>query len=120
MIRAYVHETMSFGYDVAISILNEQSGDDNGRPYRRVLHLRDDGAREWAELDYNSPLAPTFTLHHDEAAAVLAALTNHYQGADDQRALRKDYTDERARVDKLTDAVIDIARSTATNGVGHA
>jgi L-asparaginase/Glu-tRNA(Gln) amidotransferase subunit D len=45
-------------------------------------------------------------LTDDDARALLAGLLAHYQGDDDLRALRRDYDAERARVDRLIDAVI--------------
>lgn len=111
MIRAYVHDNYT-SYNIGISILNEQPNDDGGAPFRRLLRFNgDDMLRTWEEIDYNQPMQPTLTLGHDEAHALVAALTNHYQGVDDQRALRKDYDHERGRVDKLLDAITRIAQS---------
>jgi hypothetical protein len=113
VIRAYVHDNY-MSYNVGISILNEQPSDDGGAPFRRLLRFNgDDMLRTWEEIDYNQPMLPTLTLGHDEAMALVAALTNHYQGVDNERLLRKDYDAERGRVDKLADAVIEIARGGA-------
>jgi hypothetical protein len=46
-------------------------------------------------------------LTDDQARSLLAGLLAHYQGGDDLRSLRRDYDAERARVDKLVDAVLD-------------
>lgn len=59
-------------------------------------------------------VAPTMHLAMDEAQALLAALHNHFQGVDDQRALRADYDAERGRVDKLLGVVSEIARGRPT------
>lgn len=45
-----------------------------------------------------------------EARALLEALTRHYSGTEDTRALRKDYDDERKRVDKLAETLSVIAK----------
>jgi len=45
---------------------------------------------------------PTLTLTDDMARALMEELTRHYHGADDSRALRRDYDAERKRVDDLT------------------
>lgn len=52
---------------------------------------------------------PTIRLPLDLGQYVLESLVRHYNGAEDTRALRKDYDDERKRVDRLTAAVIAIA-----------
>lgn len=49
-------------------------------------------------------------LHDEMARTLLAALLRHYNGADDARMLRKDYDAERARVDKLLDALVAVQR----------
>lgn len=45
-------------------------------------------------------------LREDMLRALHQELLRFFDGADDARALRKDYDAERARVDKLTDAII--------------
>lgn len=53
------------------------------------------------------------SLPTDEARALYEALAEHYgHGTNDTRALRRDYDAERVRGDKLTDAIIGIARRT--------
>lgn len=104
-IRVQVSEDyMRFGVAVFIS-----QRDDDGRR-TAVLHFN--GAiPSWDEPgERGAPTEPTLSLDHEEANALLAALANHYQGVDDQRALRKDYTDERGRVDKLIDVVSSVAQ----------
>ena len=53
--------------------------------------------------------AVTIALDDDEARALLDALLRHYQGASDMHTVRSDLLHERARVDKLTEAIIRIA-----------
>lgn len=113
MIRAYIHDSYMAG-DLAVSILNEFEPDPGERPARLILRLGDSGSSPiWEPLDYSLGPKPTLTLGHDAAHALLAALTTHYQGVDDQRALRKDYDAERKRVDGLINVLTDVARGGA-------
>lgn len=104
-IRVQVSEDYTrFGVAVFIS-----QRDNDGRRLA-VLHFND-GMASWDEPgERGAPTTPTLSLEHEEANALLAGLANHCQGVDDQRALRKDYTDERGRVDKLIDVVATIAQ----------
>lgn len=56
-------------------------------------------------------IAPSIAISDDEARELYAALGRFYgpDGHDNTRALRKDYNDERARVDRLQDALVGIA-----------
>lgn len=83
--------------------------------------------RVWGHANYVTVIAPQWgaapaepeekpdrstwlRLPGDEARALYEALAEHFgHGAPDTRDLRKDYTDERARVDRLTDALTVIA-----------
>lgn len=66
-----------------------------------------------AESDEGATITtpPWLRLPEDVAHALLDALAAHFAGASDTRQLRRDYDAERARTDKLTDAVIRIAVS---------
>lgn len=44
---------------------------------------------------------PSFSLREDIARALLESLNRHFQGGEDTRSLRRDYDDERKRVDRL-------------------
>ena len=85
---------------------------------RAILHM-DDSMMRWTELgppDSVVPdgvLAPTFSLPFDSGRALLEALTRHYNGAEDTRALRKDYDAERKRVDEQNRVIADIAQTLA-------
>lgn len=112
MIRAQVAEDWSrFGIVVLIS----QHTEDGKRI--ATLHFND-GIASWDPPPTGATqIDPTLRLDHEEANALLAALTNHYQGVDDQRALRKDYDHERGRVDKLIDVVTAVAQQRPTTVV---
>lgn len=104
-VRVQVLEDWAF-FGVAVLIGQH---DENGR---RLATLKfNDGISSWEPPGKPGfPIEPTLRLDHEEANALLRALANHYQGVDDQRALRKDYDDERGRVDKLIDVVTGIAQ----------
>ncbi len=118
MIRVYIRDAFP-GDQLEISILNvgDQPGDD-----RYIMHQRIEGeddrqflATEWKRVEETySPGTPTFRLPYGVGEALVRALTTHFQGGvDDLAMLRKDYTDERGRVDKLLEVLSDIARSSA-------
>jgi hypothetical protein len=53
-------------------------------------------------------------LDHDQGRAVYEALAEHYGHTGlDTRALREDYEEERSRVDRLLDYVMDVGRMQA-------
>ena len=77
---------------------------------RLILHQRD-GHLAWDRYEPGTiPLEPTLKLEDDAGRAVLDALLRYYQGASDMHTVRGDLLHERGRVDKLTDAMIAIAR----------
>jgi hypothetical protein len=96
-----------------VYIINVRDGE------RRLLHMDDSVTFRWD--DFGSPdhavtdsvLEPTFVLPFDSGRALLDALTRHYHGADDTRALRRDYDAERKRVDEQAAVIADIARTLA-------
>lgn len=53
---------------------------------------------------------PTMRISHEFGRELRDALNRYYGDTYDDRALRADYKDERRRNDKLTDAIIEIAR----------
>ena len=109
MIRAYITE--DFPAD-AVKIAIVQQPED-GRP-QAILRVIDDAPRlRWEAIEPDTTIEPTMMLREDEARALLDSLTRHFQGAEDTRALRRDYDSERARVDGLTGALIDVARMLA-------
>lgn len=111
MIRAYIRENLpAMALEIAIIQLLDDAP-------RRILRLDETGADtvyRWEDLpDPPLDVAPTLQLGDSEARALLEALAGHYNGADDVRALRRDYDAERSRVDSLTSALTDIARQLA-------
>ncbi|HZP14627.1 MAG TPA: hypothetical protein VFA96_02305, partial [Nocardioides sp.] len=95
---------LSGGVIVAITQLEE------GGHGRHILCVGPGRERRWEPLTPGAFAEPTLALDDEEAVLLMNALVSHYQGVDDQRALRKDYDDERRRVDKLTDALVGIAQ----------
>lgn len=114
MIRAFIRENFA-GMSLAIALIEEGEG----LP-RRILRVVEGGSNtvyRWEDLsDRAGPeIAPTFELNDSEARAVLEALARHYNGAEDVRALRRDYDHERKRVDQLT-ATLGIIANTLASG----
>lgn len=111
MIRAYIRENLP-GMFLEIALI--QVADDMPR---RILRVVDGsaGVYRWEDLPEQPTrdLAPTFQIGDSEARALLEALTGHYRGGEDTRALRRDYESERARVDILTAALVDVTRRLA-------
>lgn len=56
------------------------------------------------------PEDSVLSISEEHGRALLQALVEHYQGAEDTRALRRDYDHERQRVDRLVDALIESNR----------
>lgn len=112
MIRAYIREDLP-GMYLSVSIVKHYEG-----RARHILRIEDPGSQtvaRWEELP-DPPagvVEPTLQLGDDEARALLEALTSHYSGVEDTRALRRDYDAERKRVDTLTAALADVTRRLA-------
>ena len=100
---------------IAVRVTQDHDGGYSGMPSRMVMRITPEGRATWEPYDEPSALPAsggshlTMTMPEDVARALLDALTRWYHGAEDTRALRRDYDAERQRVDKLTDAVIGIA-----------
>lgn len=112
MIRAHLSTSWPAGIGLNISIV-DHDGDGPIAPARRILHYQGDGGRlvqRWDPIDEAESVEATLHLEHYAAIALMQALNTHFDGVDDQRTQRTDYVAERARVDKLTDAIIDIAK----------
>lgn len=112
MIRAYIREDLP-GMYLSVSIVKHYEG-----RARHILRIEDPGSQtvaRWEELP-DPPagvVEPTLQLGDDEARALLEALTSHYSGVEDTRALRRDYDAERKRVDDLTSALANLAQNLA-------
>lgn len=119
MIRARIAD--DFGsLGIAIAIVRHTDGDNPTG--RMILRLAPHGEGDlafgvsgrWDPIEPGGMITPTLRLGQEEAHALRIALNNHFQGVDDDRALRADYTAERGRVDRLIGVVCEIAqRSTA-------
>lgn len=113
MIRVFIADDF-IGAGIAVSIVLDHAGDHSQPPERRIMRVAEKGHIDFVPVDpmtaTDGVTAPTFRLCDDMARALLEELTRHYHGADDSRALRRDYDAERGRVDKLTDALIGVAQ----------
>ena len=113
MIRAYVTEDL-LGMAVRISLV-QQAADDNNPAL--ILRIDNDGptpSYRWEPIDSAVETQPTLCLPQDAARALLDTLTRHFHGAEDTRALRKDYDAERSRADLMARALIDVSLTLAT------
>ena len=110
MIRAYVSDH-HYGMGVSIAIVNHL-GEGESLP-AMVKRFGEDGLETWDQLEPLAQIRPTLTLTDDEARSLLDSLTRHYHGAEDTRALRRDYDAERERVDKLISMLGMLAQSCA-------
>lgn len=113
MIRAYIREDF-LGMSIAVTLIREGDGGLNPPMILRLPEGENRFAR-WENLPEQpgADVAPTFKLGEDEARVLLDALTRHFDGAEDTRALRRDYDAERKRVDTLTSALVDVTRQLA-------
>jgi hypothetical protein len=106
--RAYVRPNIALG-GVEVALLREHR--DGGRSVRQWPNVVN-GAPDYRKPDEAGVERPDdfVQLVDDEARALYEALAEHYgHGANDVRSLRRDHDAERARVDKLTDALIVVA-----------
>jgi hypothetical protein len=82
-------------------------GNDDTRP-RLAYRITASHLEIAAQRPEGSAVEPAFVLPDEVALMLLDALASHYQGAADVRTVRADLLAERARVDKLTDVVIEL------------
>lgn len=110
----HVHVTDNyFNHGVRVFIVHDL-GDE-----KRIL--RNPGALgfdSWEVFEPNQEVEPTFALSDDASRALLEALVRHYQGAEDTRALRRDYDAERKRVDDQAKVLADVVRALAMKTSG--
>lgn len=114
MIRAHIGQ-LFMGDAIEVFIVDHR--DDS----RRLMHYtHENNALHWEEIGVEANYAadeahhkPTVVLPYDSGRALLEALVHHYQGAEDTRALRRDYDAERKRVDEQAKTLADIARTLA-------
>lgn len=104
-IRAYIAEDHMLGRYVRVAFIDQRPTGEY------ALRLAGNTVEEIRlEEGTEVPDDVALTLSHDMARALLQSLTNHYHGAEDTRALRKDYDHEKQRVDKMIDHLIGGAR----------
>lgn len=101
MIEIAIQENFNSGFSTDIYVTNKT-------PEARSF-LQPDGS--WIDVPFgqlmeSENVKPTCTMPMELGKELLQALMNHYHGSDDARMLRKDYDAERARVDKVLDALI--------------
>jgi hypothetical protein len=71
----------------------------------KVTRVDEIGIVHYDPVDLGVEVHPTIRLEDGMARALLDALLRYYQGSGDYHTLRKDYLDERARVDRLTNTL---------------
>ena len=109
MIRGHIGQNWpSFGVDVFIVMTGEHD-----RPTHIMRYTGDLGSYLWEEIEPGAEHKPTLRLDEIAARTLRDALNAHYSGVDDQRALRKDYDDERQRVDRLTADLAEVTKKLA-------
>ncbi|MCW2904125.1 MAG: hypothetical protein JWO67_6390 [Streptosporangiaceae bacterium] len=106
------------GFGVGIAIINHTGSAGAGLP-ALLMRLAEDGHEEWVEVHPAEHIPPTLTVPDDVGRALLDSLVRHYHGAEDTRALRKDYDDERSRNDRLTGTLATMGEQLARD-VGRA
>lgn len=109
MTRVYITDDFAT-MGISIVIAREWNGDFNNPPRRDIMHYGPSGVIEWEMAEPGGIVQkPSLRMDEEVARALLDALTRHFHGSEDSRVLRKDYDDERKRVDRLTDAMMEIA-----------
>jgi hypothetical protein len=105
----HVHVTDNhFAQGVRVFVIN-----DLGDEKRILRNPGQIGFDSWETFQPNTEVEPTFALRDEESRALLEALVRHYQGAEDTRALRKDYDAALKRADAKDALVADVLRTLA-------
>ncbi len=115
MIRAHIQPDL-YGFSLCISLVDHPpEGSFDMRPRIWRLGSADSTvSATWEEIPPDGLIGqPTFRLSDEHARALLETLTRHYQGAEDTRALRRDYDAERGRVDGLIGHLAAVTRTLA-------
>ena len=102
-IRAFV-KTDFARHGIAVSVVENRADG-----YAAMLVPGDETSFDtWKKLDPAVIVdGASYRFGEDVALALLDGLLEHFRGGHDARELRKDYDAERARVDKLIEALID-------------
>jgi hypothetical protein len=113
-LRVLVSDSFAFASDqVAIAIVLRHNHEE-----RSIMQITTDGYTVWETVEPAATTKPTIVLANDAARALLDALLRHYQGASDMHTVRADLLHERGRVDKLVNAVIDLADKSLDSVLG--
>jgi hypothetical protein len=100
---AIVQDTYGDGINLTVRIKDDHT-------HSRYMKITEEGRYIWEDMDGSLMRAhPTMHLSDDTGRAMLQALMNHYQGAEDLRTVRADLIHERGRVDKLINMYGDLA-----------
>ncbi len=102
MIKAFVREDPARG-QVFVHVIHRS--DDGSRLGLRV----EDGASSWEKVAPGCESPAAYVFSYEIAYVVAEAFQTLLEGHEDTRALRKDYDQERVRVDKMLAALIDIS-----------
>jgi hypothetical protein len=108
------------GLGVRIAIVNMPADGEPGPA--EVMHLVPFGdtiTDRWDQVQNGAVIEPTLILPESAARALLTSLGRHFDGAEDMRALRRDYDAERQRVDRLTGALIQLAAGLLADPAPH-
>lgn len=109
MIKAFA-VTDIYGASISISVVN-YANDNDSLDGARILRIHENGRKEWEPVEEGAyPVKPTFQLGVYEAFAIADALAELRTAVPEVRALRSDYIEERRRVDRLIEALIEVAK----------
>jgi len=98
------------GYAFASDLVQVYMGIKHSEADHSILKIdRETGRFDMVRVEGYVIDNPTLAIPRDFAIALMNALLQHFQGAEDTQTLRGDYLHERERVDKLIGAVVDLA-----------
>lgn len=101
------------GYAFAADLVQVYMGIKHSEADHSVMRIDAEGRFTLERIEGFVITNPSFAIPRDFAIALMNSLLQHFQGAEDTHTLRSDLLHERGRVDKLTNAVIDLAEKLA-------